>query len=400
MLIRRLIYITFFLLITVPCLNAQKKELSQARTIIKSRKNIDKAVTMMDKLLENEKHKGNVQVWLMRAEAIRAIYEQGNERLYLNLKQDTAELFLNARKMFIAYEQLDSVDALPDKKGKSAPKYRKKHAEYLKDYRKNLFYGGNYFLKSGRPKDAYDMMETYINTATWPLFSTTQITNDNNIPTAAYVTVVAGYQQKQPEQTLKYSKEALKDTLRMGNTLVYLAETYKEKKETANYIDMLWMGLHNKPTDEYFFTRLYDHYNKEGKEDTAMIVVDEALRSDKEFLLAKIAKNDLLLNVGRDEECIALSDDIIAKHENISTPYYNAGAAYINMAIRKNEGRVDAATRKTIKGYYRKAQKYMEKYRAMEPREKRKWGPALYNIYLELNMGSKFEEIERLLRGN
>ena len=126
---KRIITIALLLLTIAPCLNAQKKELSQARTIIKSGKDIDKAITMMDKLLSEPKNSGNVQIWLTRAEAYRALYEQGNERLYLNQKQDTAELFLNARKMFIAYEQLDSVDALPDKKGKSQPKYRRKHAE-------------------------------------------------------------------------------------------------------------------------------------------------------------------------------------------------------------------------------------------------------------------------------
>jgi hypothetical protein len=38
----------------------------------------------------------------------------------------------------------------------------------------------------------------------------------------------------------------------------------------------------------------------------------------------------------------------------------------------------------------------MERYRQMAPEQKAKWLPALYTIYLNLNMGKEFEEIDRL----
>ena len=40
----------------------------------------------------------------------------------------------------------------------------------------------------------------------------------------------------------------------------------------------------------------------------------------------------------------------------------------------------------------------MERYRALKPEETDKWAAALYNIYLKLNMGLEFEEIDRMLR--
>ena len=39
----------------------------------------------------------------------------------------------------------------------------------------------------------------------------------------------------------------------------------------------------------------------------------------------------------------------------------------------------------------------MEKYRTIAPDDKDKWAPALYRIYLNLNMGRKFEEIDKML---
>ena len=43
---------------------------------------------------------------------------------------------------------------------------------------------------------------------------------------------------------------------------------------------------------------------------------------------------------------------------------------------------------------------YMEKYRKMAPSDQKRWAPALYRIYFNLNMGKEFEEIDRTMRNN
>ena len=62
------------------------------------------------------------------------------------------------------------------------------------------------------------------------------------------------------------------------------------------------------------------------------------------------------------------------------------------------KGRLNNKKRQQIKDLYSKSLTYMEKYRAMRPEDKDKWAAALYNIYLKLNMGKKFEEIDSILR--
>ena len=55
------------------------------------------------------------------------------------------------------------------------------------------------------------------------------------------------------------------------------------------------------------------------------------------------------------------------------------------------------ATQK-LKTLYRKCLPYMQEYRKLAPNEKAKWGVPLYTIYLNLNMGREFEEIDKLLK--
>ena len=45
---------------------------------------------------------------------------------------------------------------------------------------------------------------------------------------------------------------------------------------------------------------------------------------------------------------------------------------------------------------YKKSLPYMERYRALEPEDIQRWRPILYEIYLNLNMGDKFREINSL----
>lgn len=45
-----------------------------------------------------------------------------------------------------------------------------------------------------------------------------------------------------------------------------------------------------------------------------------------------------------------------------------------------------------------KALPYLEKFRKMEPGAQEKWALPLYTIYLNLNKGKEFDEIDRLMK--
>jgi len=42
----------------------------------------------------------------------------------------------------------------------------------------------------------------------------------------------------------------------------------------------------------------------------------------------------------------------------------------------------------------------MERYRKAEPSQSAKWAPALYKIYLNLNLGRQFDEIDAIIKAN
>ena len=41
---------------------------------------------------------------------------------------------------------------------------------------------------------------------------------------------------------------------------------------------------------------------------------------------------------------------------------------------------------------------YLQRYRALAPDRKKQWALPLYTIYLNLNMGNEFDEIDKVIR--
>lgn len=377
----------------------QKKTMTQVKDYIKSGKNLDKAEKLMTDLLNDSSSRGNEKVWLLLFESQRKQYDQGNEKLYLKEKYDTTALFLVGKRMFDTLEGLDSLDRLPDARGKVKLKYRDRSAELLNIYRPNLFNGGVFFMKKHDFSRAYDFFDTYINSAVKPMFARYQYAErDKRLPEAAYWASYCGYKLEKPQLTLRHTYQALKDSVHLPYMLQYLSETYKLEKDTARYVQTLKDGFSKYPKFPFFFPRLIDYYSHIGAYDEAMKSCDEALQKDSVNTLFRYAKSSLLLTMGRYKQSFAISKALIAENDTLADAYLNAGLALFDQAVE-----LDKKTQSGSKKYnqilelYRKAMPYLEKYRAMAPDQKDKWALPLYTIYLNLNMGKQFDEIDKLI---
>ena len=394
--------ITLLLCIICICLqiNAQKKEISLAKDNIKKGTNLEQAESSMANLLKDSVNRNNEKIWLTLYEAQKKQYEQGNEKLYLKQNYDTAKLFLSVKKMFQTLEGLDSVDAQTDSKGRVKLVYRKKHAAMLDVHRRNLYNGGAYFVNKQNFKEAYNFFDMYLNCSIQPLFTGYKYDEtDKNMPSAAYWAVYCGYKLQDPKATLHYTYWALKDTAHYQYMLQYLAETYKMEKDTMRYVSVLEEGFKKYPRFPFFFPRLIEYYTKNEQYDAALSLCDKALQVNDSSNLFKFTKSSVLLSLKRYKECIDLCDSVIAKDSTILGAYLNAGLSYFNQAVEADKAlRQTAKQKKEIIQLYKKALPYLEKYRKMVPDEKSLWGLPLYTIYLNLNMGKEFDEIDKLLK--
>ena len=380
-----MIFLIFhFLFLTSSTAVAQRKELSQARTFIKNKK-FDDAEKLIAPLLKDSANRKNSRLWEALYDIVHGKYAQANERLYLKQKQDTAAFFALARRMVSVAETLDSLTD-HDRKSNSAEQHV---------HRVNLFNGGIYFVRKAKWKEAYDYMESYIDCARQPLFEAYHYDSlDQRMPQAGYWATYSGYRLHDPVLTLRHRELALRDSSKADFTLQFIAEARLWLKDNELYLQTLQEGFRRYPLFPYFFPRLFDVYTSRGEYDRALAVADSALAVSDSSQLFLFAKSTTLLAMGRYAESIKIGEKIIELNDSMPEPYFNVGTAYINIADRLDTRR----ERKLVKQAYQKAQPFMEHYRALRPDEKQKWGPALYRIYLNLNMGKQFDEIDRLLK--
>lgn len=389
---RRFLFFALFMLLVIPVSFAQKKQISAARAIIKSGKNFGTAEEMMTDLLKDAKNKDNEKIYLTLFDALREQYAEGNEKLYLKQQYDTASLYNITKKIFTVLEALDSVD-VRNSKNPNKLEYRKKHSAFLNSYRRNLFSGGSYYARKQDFRTAFTFYDMYIDCARQPLFEKYNYmeTDTKNLHTAAYWSLYCGFKAEDPQLTLKYVDLAVKEESTLEYTLQFLAETYSDIKDRDKCISTLKEGFYKYPNSAYFFTRLADYYNEELYDySKALELADKALEKDSDNILFLFARGTALLNLGRYQECIDVSKKVLAKDNTLKDAYLNIGLSFFNLAITS-----------TDKGesleQYRHSMNYMEMYREMAPDDIARWGSVLYNIYLNLNMGAKFDEIDRLM---
>ena len=358
---------------------AQKRQMAEAENYLRSGKNFDKAEQLMTKLLQDSVNQQNPRIYNLLLQAVEKQYQELNERMYKHQDIDTLKLFTLNRRIFTIAERLDSVDALPDKKGRVNPDYRKDNSQRLLGYRPNLFFGGAYHLRKGDFLTAYDFFETYIDCDRQPLFKDQRLMErDVRMGEAAYWATYCGYRMNDPVLTLRHSELARRDTSKLDYTLQFVAEAWNRLGDKQRYAEILWEGFAFYPNSTYFFAR----------------IMEEALKTDSLNELYLFAKSTMLLNLGRYAECLDISNRLIALNDQMADAYYNAGTACLNIILGMDSRR----QKKQIRKLYQQAQSYMETYRQLAPEMKEKWGPALYRIYFNLNLGKQFDEIDRLLK--
>jgi tetratricopeptide (TPR) repeat protein len=122
--------------------------------------------------------------------------------------------------------------------------------------------------------------------------------------------------------------------------------------------------------------------------------------------LFRFAKSNLYLNTKRYDECIAICDKLLEEPDPIADAYYNIGLAYFNKAIEIEKLMMgNTYTRSKRRSFqeqkeklYRQSLGYLETFRSIAPEKQKQWAVPLYTIYLNLNMGKEFEEIEKMRR--
>ncbi len=386
-----------------------KTLLSDARAAVKNRSNQANAEK---KLLENitredVKREQQADMYFMAQELERSLNDAENMKFYLKQPYDTVKFFSTILLMHEYLLLCDSVESLPNSKGELKIRYRNRGREILKAYRPNLLNGGKFLLKRNKYAEAYPYFDMYLRMRQTPFFEgLPDIQNDSILPRVAYWATISAYDANNPKKALAYIDEAIAsaDSALRVSLQEYKVRCHEALGNRDAWVDNLVMGVRQHPAHDYFFLHLMDLYADRKAYDDALNLCDSMLHVVGDRAIYWYGKSRMFLAKEEYDSCIVVSDQALRLDSQMVDAYYNKGIACLNKAVLFAETACNDIRnpkcwqdRQTLQALYRDALLPMEQVRRMEPENTKRWASPLYRIYLYLNMGSEFAEMEKIL---
>ena len=373
-----------------------KKDLVTVKGNIKSGKDLEKTENIVRKHLADSAFHGDVHLWQTLCDVLKRAYEVGNEKMYLKLPTDTTCLIKTGKRMFLAYEKLDSIYLLPDGRITSNASLRRRNATYLTPFRPNIFIGGIYFMHRKEWREAWECFDIYLQCPVQPLFNEMKLPPaDSTACRVAFLSLVTAQKLNNFDYALRYADKSVMSNHR-SQALQILSDMSLNHDDTLHYKQYITEGFRDYPLSDYFFPHLVEYYTTRKMFPEALAVCDTALTVDTLNPMFLLGQNSVYMQTRQYDEAIRSGELLIRQDDTIATPYYNIGYIHYQRAQQAlhRKGRSYSLRMKEAQKHFRLCLPFMERYRSLMPADRAHWHPILYEVYLNLNMGKEFRELK------
>lgn len=393
-----------------------KKAIKAAQRVVKDARseqerddgNKARAKQMIDQSLKNDLVKDWDQTWSTAALIYMELYNDENVKVYQK-KGDTIKMYNYMNQWFDYALRADSLQQIPDAKGKTSNEVRKYHAEKIGNNISNLINAGIfYFNHRSDFKSAFDCFDRFFTLVENPMIKEqiAGIEFYKDLSQFAYFPTLAGYQLKDWNKLLKYSDLARQNEEYGETSTQFVCEAYGNMKDSVNWLKTLKEGMLQYPESDYFYSKLLTYYNDKDDMEALSSFVEEMIERDPEKAYNYYVVGVIALQGGDYDKAIKNYEIAIEKDPTLSDAYNNLGISYIKKAQEFMESKQDlnyrsAEYKKALeqeKEYYKTAEPYFLKVKELEPNETKKWGISLYSIYYKLNNSKELNKIETILK--
>lgn len=381
--------------------------LRTAREALKKNQNLEQTAKnlLAEAQRDGVKHADRVECLRLAAECSRKLHADENRKMYLKQKADTARFYSHILDIFTRERQADSLSRTPDEKGRIRPIAPKRLRADLMPYRQNLLGGGKYFYVKGKYDEAYRCLDTYISCRDMEAFAPDTLERkDTLMAFAAYLAVDAARATSNHDGVIRHADMAERAGLKSHIIQEYLCEAIKAKGDSLATAAALADGLRRFESHPYFFSHIIDALAGQQRYVEGLALADSMLTVNDQRPLYWYARSLMLLKMDRDREAIDACDACIALDPDYVDAHYIKGIASLNLAVLYAETACTDISdpkclrdREVIRSLYTLAKVPMERVRQLAPQDTARWASPLYRIYLQLNMGAEFDELDRIL---
>ena len=379
-----------------------KKTIKEVKAQLKAEK-YQQADDILSKAMNaNKEAKDNAEFHYLRLQSLQGLATAENRNMFLNTRPDTAKYFTYISRIYEYGFSCDSLDRIPDEKGRVRPAYTSHIVNLLYAYRNNIKSAGKYYYKKNKFDDAYRFFDLYLTTLHHPLITAAKDYKvDEDTLSLANLAVFAAYNAAQYKNVMKYLPMAMKDSTDYALLCQIGSKSSMELVDTLGAVRYLREGWKTDPKQEFFYINLIDYHVERQEYVDAIRIIDQQLEVEPQKRLLWYLK-------GKCEQCIDSVDtaiDCFNKAVEIqpddALSYSSLGGIYIDKArqvydVNNNRPGTQAYTRAKNKQnkIYKQAQEVYENARKYAPDNKALWHDGLMEVYFKLNLGKELKELE------
>ena len=411
---KKLLFISFFI-VSLAALAQKpadfKKAYKPIRAALKAKKPTD-ALTVINKLAADTIYNRDPKLYAFGIDAELLLCESFNEKMYLGQKIDTAQFFQANRDLcrFIlrcdtaGQRLLELATAKPNPKKSSIGEfYRRQNRQLLHQYYPNLSAAARFHYSKKQFAEARKYFALYFSLPHHPIWGTDSSaiatkTFSENI----YLDFRAMFELKQYDEMQQFADTLLADSALHEQVLDMLVTAAQGRGDTVAYYKLVNQGLAENPDRLDYFAILTNYHTERGDYEAALALANTLLQRDsinRYYLQSRCLS---LFKLNRLEESrvaaerLAAVDTTAAEAQYVLAHYYVQQAELVKLPRQTRSALYKSAKRRQAE-LFAKARGHAERLRALQPEDRERWAPFLYKIYLNLNLGKEFEEIQRLV---
>lgn len=398
---KKIVLMLIGLLLVVGTVSAQKRNVSRAKLKFTAEpQDLQGAKAAILPALEDSTTNRLANTWFLAGDILTNIYFKTTNR-------DNGEMLSStAFTAFNAFLKADSLDQLPDKKGRIKPKLRAKVLENVKKYKTTFIESGMFFVKKKNNQKALEYLEFHLTLQDIPLLKNAGFDKDTLRNTIMYYCGVLSDGLKDTVKSIKYFEEVkdlkVKD---MDNSFIYkkLAVIYSEAKDTANLVRILQTGAQKFPSESDYALNLVNIYVEKKAMGEALRWIDTAIKIDEKNAVLWNIKA-IIIEKDSVDQAIQCYKKAIELDPEFADPLGSIGRIYYNNALDE-KNRVNAI--KDNKKYRAELPKLKEKFKVALPyyekayelnSNKRDYMIALRGIYYHLENEKLYKEMDERLK--
>ncbi len=347
---------------------------------------------------------GNAQTRLLNPELVKA--SQGQPF-------DTTLFISGVDKAITYFTKSYEYDTKPDEKGRVKSKFVADNTQWLMQMLPYYNYAAQFRYMEKDLDGAATLFSKYIEMPSNPAFSKEQTdsiraAHKDDYAQAANNIAMIRYNQKDWKEVLRVVDHVLDVPEYRHDAYVMKMQALLELKDTANWVLCAQDAVANMEDASLISQSLLYYYVEKNLVKEAQDMSTKLVAAHPDNKNVWYMKGCIDLNLVKDfETARADFNKTLALDPNNYEANMNIGVSYINEVISRRDKGEYCTDRTKVKLYnesiekmrvfYKNALPYFEKARALAPDKVREWAPRLQNVYSNLEMKAKAQEMDDLM---